>query len=98
MFKPESPAYYYVIEIQNKLGDAIMYKGGITDDITERFNAHKRKFSTYLEERSLKLESGVIEVIPIVRSTEEFPEHLLHRFYRRNFLANYLLTIPPVLE
>ena len=99
-FKPESPAYYYVIEIQNKLGDAIMYKGGITDDLTERLNAHKRGFSTYLEERSLKLVLSETLYFEIGESARELEMRLLRiksiRAPRIKGVSNELFLFNPL--
>ena len=56
-FKPHLPAHYYVIRVLNGEGDVLYYKGGITNDLTKRFNSHKRKFSDWL-----KAHNGVLEL------------------------------------
>jgi Zn finger protein HypA/HybF involved in hydrogenase expression len=45
-FQPHLPAYYYVNEIYNQLGDTVYYKGGISNNIDERL----RKISQSLPE------------------------------------------------
>jgi hypothetical protein len=44
-FQPELPASYYVIEIQNDEGDVILYKGGISGHVKNRFVQHQTVFA-----------------------------------------------------
>ncbi|MDC0184127.1 zinc-ribbon domain-containing protein [Candidatus Poseidoniales archaeon] len=44
-FQPDLPASYYVIEVRNNDGDVILYKGGISGDVENRFAQHKSVFA-----------------------------------------------------
>ncbi len=67
-FQPELPASYYVIEIQNDDDDVILYKGGISADVENRFAQHQSVFAA--NDRSSRWSLRPLETIDFELGTD----------------------------